>query len=642
MPTLPQPNTQPPQGSALGPTDDEIVQAVNAFYSESENSKHYRLRRNESNRDASLGYQDWRDKIPGQSTEFIPKTGTAVEQFASWFKRATTQIGGDWYEVKVPPFLPGFSGAATKALTDLHLDDLLTNDQRRECFTTVLSDAGRVGALESLIILKVHGNVLPYGNADGGPLWRLRIDLIPFEQYFPDPSGANLYEIHEFELDLWQVQQRAAEGLYDQEAVSKLTESMRLNHQTGDRRAKGKGQSESTPPSIRRKIVVREFWGTMLDKSGSVVAHNCMCATANQRFLIRPIAPNPYLHGSSPFVCSPVIRVPFSVHHKAIFDDAAMLNFAINDLYNLIIDGSISSVWGVRQLRHSYLENPEQVSDGIPQGETLIVSANLPAGEKVLETITAGTVGPDALNVLELLNREFTAAALTSELRLGQQPNQDVKATALVQTDQSITAMLDGIAGDLEKNLIEPTLRKAILLVAQFAHLSNPIAIANTLGPIQAQQYLSLPPEQRVAFTFAAGVKVRGLSAVLERARNFQKLMALLQVVTTNPLFMQAFFMKYSPDALLSYIMKVLQLDPSDFQRAGREGQEQLARDLAGMAMFGGMGGGSAQGPGGPTTPKGEGREGTPNQGGPATGGDSTSGVINQLINPMTGMSPVA
>lgn len=647
---LPQPPQAGPQAPPTaiapampeGPTDDEIVQSVAAFYAQADNSKQYRLRRNALNRDAFLGIQDFSDKISGQSTEFIPKTGSAVEQFGSWFKRSTMQIGGDWYEVKVPPYMPGFSGAATKAITDLFLDDLLTNDQKYSNFSTVLSDAGRVGALESLIIAKLSGNIVPYGNADGGPVWKLRIDLIPFEQYFADPSGANLFEIHEFEADLWAIQQRAKEGLYDQAAVDKLTDSMRLNHQQGDRRASGRAQTESTPPSIRKRVVIREFWGTMLDKNGNVVMHNAVCAVANNQHLIRPLAPNPYMHGQSPFVVCPVMRVPFSEHHKAIFDDASMLNFALNDLYNLIIDGAIGSVWGTRQLRHSYLENPEQVTDGIPQGETLVVSANLPPGQKVLENIAESDIPAEAFTTLELLNREFTAAALTSELRLGQTPQKEVKATEIVQIDQGISQVLDGIAGDIEKNFIEPVLRKAIVLIAQFADKANPIALANVLGPMQAQEYLSLPPQQRVSMTFPAGVKVRGLSAVLERVRNFQKLMALLQVVTTNPLFMQSFFMRYSPDALLRYIMKVLQLDPTDFQRAGREGQEELQRDLAGMAMFGGMGGPQQSGPpqqGGGTSPRGEGREGTPNQGGPGTGGNPNTAVVNQLINPMTGFS---
>lgn len=639
MPPLPQTTAQL-QPTSGGP-NDEIVQAVNAFYSEAERSKAYRLNRNRTNRDAFLGYQDFSDKIPGQSTEFIPKTGTAVEQFSSWFKRSTMQISGDWYEVKVPPFMPGFSGAAVKALTDLFLDDCLTNDQKRSNFSTILADAGRLGALESLIIFKIGGNILPYGNQDGGPVWKLRIDLIPFEQYYADPSGAGLYEIHEFECDLWTVQQRAQEGLYDPAEVAKLTESMRLNHQRGDRRAAGKAQTESTPPSIRKKITIREFWGTMLDKDGNVIMHNAVCAVANGTHLIRPLAPNPYMHGSSPFVCCPIIRVPFSEHHKAIFDDASTLNFAINDLYNLIIDGAIGSVWGTRQLRHSYLEDPDQISDGIPQGETLVVSANLPPGEKVLENIAESAIPPEAFSVLEILNREFTSAALTSELRLGMTPQKDVKATEIVQIDQGISQVLDGIAGDLEKNLIEPTLRKIILLIAQFADKANPIAIANVLGPIQAQQYLSWSPEQRVAMTCADGVKVRGLSAVLERVRNFQKLMALLQVVTTNPLFMQSFFMKYSPDALLRYIMKVLQLDPTDFQRAGKEGMEEMQRDMAGMQMMQQMMAGPPQPQPGGATPRGEDTSGTPNQGGPGTGGNPNTAVINQLINPMTGMSPV-
>ena len=651
-PTLPQPipaSAPTPAAPQAGLPDNVLVSNVAAFYNESRNAKQYRLRRNAVNRDAYLGLQDWSDKIPGQSMEFIPKTASAVEQFAAWFKRALTQVGPDWFEIINPQvFTTSYSGRFVRDLINLHLDDILTNDQRRESFHTILSDAARIGATEALIILKVGGNILPQGNSDGGPLWRLRVDLIPLESYFPDPSGAKLYEIHEFETDLWAVQQRAAEGLYDQAAVSKLTETMRLNHQDGDRRAMGRAHSESTPPSIRKRITIREFWGTMLDDKGSVVSHNSVCAIANGTHVIRPLSPNPYLHGSSPFIVSPIIRVPFSVFHKAIFDDAASLNFAINDLYNLMVDGALASVWGVRQIRTSFLENPDDISDGIPQGETLAVSQNLPPGEKVLETVATGAIPQEALAISEMLAREFTAAALTNELRLHGLPVHSTKATELVQAGHHLTPLLDGFVGRLEKSLIEPFLRMVGILVAQFADKSDAMAIANVVGAQNALEFLSTPAPVRVSLVMPTGVKCRGLSAVLERTRNFQKLMALMQVVTTNPMFMATFFRKYSPDAVLSYILKTLQLDPSDFFRAGREDNEQMMRDLADMQMLAQAGAPPQAAPGGPAPPptgflsaRGEGVSGTPNQGGPAAGGNPTTAGINQLVNPMTGMPGV-
>ena len=626
-------------------TEAALLSAVQGFYAEAENAKHYRLNRNADNRDAFLGYQNWGEKLAGQSTTFVPKVGVALEQFASWFKRALTQAGDDWFEIKVPPLAPGFSGAALKLLLNNAISDILTEDQQHAHIHTLFADAARIGATESLIILKVHGQILPYGNADdGGPVWRPRIDLIPFESYFGDPSGKGLYEIHEYETDLWAVEQRAKEGLYDPAAVAKLRESARLNHQTGDRRARGKAQSETSPPQIRNKVVIREFWGTMLDTDGHVIMHNCTCTIANGRHVIQPLSPNPYLHGRSPFVVAPIIRVPLSTHHKALFDDASQINFAINDLHNLIVDGSLGSVWGVRQLRHSYLEHPEQLADGIPQGETLLVNANLPPGEKVLENVTDTSISPITLSVYEMLMSEFTAAALTNEMRMGSLPDSGTKATAMVAVDQNVSAVLDGIAGDLERTLMSQTLYRVLLLTLQFLDRMSKLEIAAILGVPQTYTLMSIPPEQRVQLATHAGVSVRGLSAVLERVRNFQKLMALLQVVTSNPMFAQAFFMQYSPDAVLAYIMKTLQLDPTDFLRAGLESMEARQRNMMSMMMGGMMPPPMQQGqqPGGPAvTPRGEATPGTPNQKGPATGGNPTTAGINEMINPMTGMPGV-
>lgn len=632
--------------------DSALIATVAEFYSEAQKAKRYRLNRNQDNRDAFLGQQDWSSKIAGQSTTFVPKTGTALEQFTSWFKRAFTQAGDDWFEIQVPPLSAGFSSAALKLTLNLFLSDILTNDQTHAHIHTIFTDAARVGATESLIILKVHGQVLPYGNADdGGPVWRPRIDLIPFESYFADPSGKGLYEIHEYEADLWAVEQRATEGLYDPAVVAKLRGSIAsLEHQDGDRRARGKGQSETSPPKQRHKVTIREFWGTMLDQNGAVIMHNCTCAIANGRFVIQPLTPNPYLHGRSPFVVSPILRVPFSTHHKALFDDAAQINFAMNELHNLIVDGSLGSVWGVRQLRHTFLENPGQLADGIPQGETLLVNANLPPGEKVLENVTDTNLSPITLSVYQMLDQEFVQAALTTETRMGQLPDPNVKASALIAADQNSATVLDGIAGDLEKGLIAQVLYRVMLLTLQFVHLTSKLELAAVLGVPQTFTLMSLPPVQRVQLATHAAVRVRGLSAVLERVRNFQKLMALLQVVTSNPMFAQAFFMQYSPDAVLAYIMKTLQLDPTDFLRAGLESMETRQRNMMSMSMSGqammaamqqGAGGPGGVTAGGPTTPRGEATAGTPNQKGPATGGNPTTAGINEMVNPMTGMPGV-
>lgn len=619
------------QDSPDGEATKLLLRLTEGYYSEAHDAKQWRLSVNQTNREAFLGIQDWGDKFPGQSTEFLPKTGVAVEQFAAFFKRALTQAGDDWYELIVPQGSP-LNGYQCRQLLNIFLDNMLLDDQRIGNFQTLLSDLARLGATESLCIAKVHGNMVPttlwsQGRQKEGQVWRLRMDIIPFESFFQDPTGKNLYVIHEVERDVWEVQARAAEGLYDELEVGKLSETYALR-QTGERDPQGVEQSPATPPNERKKATIRECWGTVLDEDGSALMHNAVWAIANGHFVIRQAKPNPFWHGESPFVCTPILRVPFSTHHRAIFDDAASLNLCMNELFNLLIDGGMASVWGTRQLRPQYLENPDQYADGIPQGETIVVNANCPPGEKALEVVAEGVAPPDAMAMFEALNREFNQAALTNDLRLGQMPSKSVKATEVVAADQATDALLDGIAGDLEKNLIAPLVRKAFLTVLQFLDHVPAEAIAGAIGPQGLDILSSMSPEERFSAFAAVGVRVKGLSAVLERARNFQKLMAILQAVTTNPILLQAFFTTYSPQALLAYMMKCMQIDPSDFERAMREDPIILQQQLAQLPMFQQL-----------ANAKGEGLQGTANMGGQGTGGNQLAAQVNQTINPMTGMT---
>lgn len=617
-------------------SDQEIISFIQQCYDEAADAKRYRLEMNKINTAASLGMQDWSVKQPGQSREFLPKTGVALEQLTSFFKRGMTRSGEDWFEFDTPlgPNTVMTAREMRLMLTGF-LDDCLLEDNVRGNASTAITDGLKLAVLESLAIFKVHGQMRPGMSLDPkqGPKrimeWSLRLDVIPFEAFYEDPSGKRLYRIHETERDLWEVQQAAVEGVYDKGEVELLVESCQLHSQDEKRAEYKKGQSESDPGSHRKKVVVREFWGSILREDGSIGIRNCLAAVANGRFLIRKPEHNPLWHGQDPFVVFPLLRVPLGTHHRAVFDDASRLNMALNELFNLFIDGGLASVWGVRQLRADFLSNPADVQDGIPQGTTLCVNTTLPPGEKVLETVTTGQVPTDAMAVFEALSREFAQAALSNELKMGQLPGRQVKATEIVELQQSQAVVLDSLVADAELGLGE-LLLKAWLTVLQNLSL---VPMQKIVGLVGAQTADALGSVQEADKRYAlvaqsSTLKVKGLSVLLSKVRDFQKLSALMQMVGTNPILLQAFFTRYDPAAVLSYMMKTLQLDPGDFERAKQEEPRPPEADMATLGMFQQMAGpaSSTGAPGGGV-------------GGPGTGGAPMPAEINQMVNPATGMS---
>tara|TARA_Y100000310_G_scaffold344905_1_gene460366 strand:- start:236 stop:2143 length:1908 start_codon:yes stop_codon:yes gene_type:complete len=602
-----------------------VITAVREFKKEANEAKKTRMRRNRVNRGAYLGVQNWEHKQKGQSQEFLPKTAVAVEQFVAFTKRALTQFG-DWFQVELSrdSRSPLSEPQIAKFLT-CFLDNLLTNDNQISSFATVLGDGLKVGALESLVVFKVHGHSVlerSFESAPGalsfdmqsglsqGPAtlqqsenrpWKLRIDLVRLEDYYPDPTGRGLYEIHEIETDLHTLKQRAEDGIYSKEAVAQIESSFEPKEKE-QARAAAINQNTTQSPSFRKKVTLTEFWGTLLDEKGNVVHENVVCTIANDQFLIRSPIANPFWHGESPFVASPLIRVPFSVWHKALMDHAVQINLAQNELFNLILDGGMASVWGIKQLRAEDLEDPSQVQEGIPQGETLLVKSTLPHGQKVLEQVTEGQVPPDAQITFELLNREFTMAALSNELKLGSLPAKQVKATEITELSASQAVTIDAISADIERDVIQKVLRKAWLTILQNVNDVSSDQVVSSLG-LRGTFVLSQMTEEERFTIFAphCSFKVHGLSQVLAKVRDFQKLMALLQSVVQNPIMLQAFFQKYSPGKLLSTMMKTLNVNPVNMERDEQE-MQRIDQDLAGLEQFKELtskrGGGSGTGTG--------------------------------------------
>lgn len=628
-----------------------VIQAINQYREQADMARRDRLDRNRRNRDVFLGRQDFSYKIAGQSREFLPKVPMSVEQMTSFVKRSLVQ-GSDWFSVKVDRDLETYIyGQQIASLMSTFLDNLWAEGGQTTNLSTVISDAVKVGLLESLMILKVHGGIrrkhrfftepgeliteesgrVTRGNPtlkqDETEDWLLRIDVVQPEDYYPDPTGNNLYEIHRVERDLHQVVEMAERGIYDMDVVKLLIDHDHKRPEDEKRTPRDRNQNEDINPSFRKRVLIDEFWGTILNADGTIAHRNCVTTVANNKFLIRPPEPNPFWHQESPFVVRPLIRVPFSVWHKALYDSASELNLALNEMFNLILDGGLAAVWGVRQIRLGDLEDPEQVAGGVPQGATLAVKDTLPHNAKVMDTVTEGQVPNDAMAVFEFLNREFTQAAMTNELKLGALPAKNVKATEVVEASQSQAVTIDGIVSDIENGFMDNLLYKSWLTILQNADDIPENTMKTMLDAKTAMIILRSKAEERFAL-FAGRTKFRvsGLSSTLAKGRDFQKLMAIHQAVQTNPALFQAYMQKYSPDRALRAMFRALDINPDDLQMSADE-LKQLQSRLQQLPAY------AALTNGGPGVMGGEEN---------SSGEPGMQSDISQQANPATGMAPNA
>src|SRR5262245_17496616 len=447
------------------------------------------------------------------------------------------------------------------------------------------------------------------------------LDLIPPENWFPDPTGRGLYKIHgDLECDLEEIQTMADLGAYDPDVVDQIAADFAAQEYESFR-AWSRNQDEASPPSFRKRVVLDEFWGTLLDDSGRAVLRNCVCTIANDRYVIRKPTPNPYWHQQSPFVEAPLIRIPFSTWHKAVQDNAVSLNNAQNELLNLIIDGGYEAVWGVRQLHQDWLEDPTQVQDGIAPGDTLLLRQEVPANAKVLERVTTGGVPQDALAVYNILDREYNAAAMVNDVKMGMLPEKSVKATEIVAAEQHSASTFDGIVKDVEDTLIEPLLWKIWLTVLQFLDDFSASEVIAAIGERWAYVLSSMTPAQRYAqFAGVCQFQASGLSATLARGKDLQKLLAFVDVGMRSPFLAQTFIENYSAKKYLDRILQTMNLDPESLELSPEEKVKQMTQMAQQQAM------GMAGQPGGQQEIAGEGipglGPGTP-QGGRAIQGSA-------------------
>jgi len=547
--------------SAAKTNDDDsiVIRTTKNYLEESKWAKRDRMEKNKVNFDTFHLRQDYSHKIPGQSREFLPKQAMAVEQITSFFQQGLIDLD-EWFKVTPCP------GVVDPLFTENEISLLLQRQLDKTDFYTRVGDAIKLGLLGGVMIAKVHGRWVKYpqyyttekfeGDKFKKQLmradkkqWELRIDLLRQEDYDIDPQagfrGKPLYECQTNYLDMAEVValSEGPNAIYDKKVVELLSMAVTEDAEQNFKKAREVGQNQMAYNNFRQRIKVVECWGDIIDPvTGHLLHENCTWTVANDTFILQEPTPNPFWHGESPFIASPIIRVPFSVWHKALMDAPTRLNIAQNELFNLLLDGGLMATHGIKQVRTDWLEDISEIENGIPPGKTLRVNSMCPAGAKVLERVDTATVGQDSLSVYNLLNSEFMQGALTNDLRMGTMPARAVKATEVVEASQTITSVFNGVAKVVEFDFITKILGKSWMTVLQHMDDLNTAEVQDLISADRANAIAAVSPEDRFAKS-ATGHKfdVFGVSSILGKMQDFRKLTSMLQTVGGNQMMMEEF-----------------------------------------------------------------------------------------------------
>lgn len=588
--------------------NQQIIQTVSAYKREAESARLSRMQQNQQNYDTYHLKQDFSHKNPGQSKEFLAKQAMAVEQLSNFVQQGLADLGDEWFSVERE------DGNEIAKIKPEEVKSILYRQLTKANIYDCVSDMLKSGMLGSLMIVKVHTKEVckPHFvvrkkrvmRKEVPSLYRvdkkvaqLELGIVSPRDYYPDPTGRELYEIEHIEEDLHVIKamvksEKNPNGIYDEEVVAQLTADMAAKAEDEASKSRETGQNVAQS-SYRKRVQLDECWGTILDADGEVLFENVVCTIANDKYLIRAPEENPFWHNQSPYVVAPLVRVPKSVWHKALMDAPTKHNIALNEIYNLALDNGIMAVYGVKQLRQDWLEDPSQVDEGVKPGQTLLVSGNCPPNGKVVERVDTANMAPEAIQMFQLTTGEFQQSALTNDIRLGVLPQRAVKATEIVAAEQSVTGMLNGLAKQIENAAIAKILNKGWMVCAQHLDDFDSDEMKKLLGANRAAIINSLTPQERFAETVnGMTFTVYGLTYTLNKAKDFRKIGTLMQTLASAPILAQAFAKEYDFSKLLRTVMKSLDIDPDQLKLDELEKQENAIAALSGGAQGSAQAGG--------------------------------------------------
>lgn len=568
--------------------DDAKLLSIYATYrQEADQSCFERMQQNKINFDMYNLRQDFSGKNKGQSKEFLPKQAMAVEQTANFMQQGLVDMG-DWFRADSSP---GLNEDRMK-IKPKEVQRLQTRQLEKAQFMMKIGDAAKLGLLGSLMIAKVHGQYKPKYKytvekkmkngswkkrliKQTDKKWELRIDLIRQEDFRLCPNG-RLYFMQDIYMDWYEAVQLSVgdDAIYDRAALDLLKGESANNSVQQMNKARETGQNISSNGN-RRQIKLTEIWGNFVDETGELIWENCVATIGNDRIVVQKPTPNPLWHGEHPFVFCPILTVPNSVWGKALMDAPTMLNQAQNEMFNLILDGGMMAVHGIKQIHEHLLEDPQQVEDGIAAGDTIRVTSACPPGVAALTRVDTATVPQDGIQVYNLLQQEFNTAAVTNDMRMGVQPFRQVKATEIVESSQAITSMFSGLVKHIEQHFISPILHKSWATSAQHLDDFDSDEVISLLGEKRAAELKAMGPEELFAETVqGCKFEVFGISAQLNKQKDFTKLQAMLQTIASAPILMQEFAKKYDFSKLLGEIMKSLDINTGRIEADDAKAQE--------------------------------------------------------------------
>ena len=521
------------------------------------------------------GRMDWTGKAEWQSRIPIAKVRGAVDRAAATFRRALVRMK-NFYAIQSESQLGLQKGLFTKALMDMWLDQANFIEE----FTTALKS----GLITSSLIMKVfwHYKEIPdlsvetteidaptfeygmetetekrsvkkpkIGKKIYGCLGLKAVD--PFKFWIvPGAGGAYIERTETTLADLYDLADR---GIYKKSAIEEIEAAAMGGLNDGDSNPSEsvrKGEQITSGTKHIREVILYHYWGDIFDEDGKVVMRDATFTVAGDHAgkahaVLRDARTNPFFHGRSPYVVGTPYVVPFSTYNRGLVEDVIGIAHMITELSNLISDGAMFDAIKAFEVDVDLLHNPADVANGIYPGLALRKKGlNDPTGQKhVVRAIDVGKIPNEALNALNMFEREFQAGTMITELVSGGPGGGSRRTATEVQskTSQALEG-LDDAARTVEETFLNPMLELTAKTIYQF-HDDYTMERLMEEFPKVSLLMRRLEPAERYVVMFgntgldAFNFRARGISIMMDKQQNLEKVQQLMTLGANIPGFLE-------------------------------------------------------------------------------------------------------
>jgi len=502
--------------------------------------------------------KDFSHKEAWQSKQQMPDVPNYTDRFSATIGRLL-RAAGDWYSVE-----------------DLIDENNTIEDTVKKGLRVQFAQCSRNRTGQPVDFTAVFPQVIKHGcikacavSVTAGEDGNVRIDPVDAYEIFLDPTGRQLYrrrrkqmERHQLD-DLKALKDSNGNPLYDHAAIDSVQTWIDPLIEMEKRIDTGTGQDVQ---QTRKPCVVDEFLCTLVDINGKKLGSNMLVVLANEQTIIRGPEPNPYAHGKDWIVYCPLIEVPFAPYGKSYIETFASLCEMFDEYINLIFDGTFVQLMNVKVILAHLLKDPSVVQNGITPGLTLIAAEETTPDEVkgILQSVPMGEMRPEIFQVLQTLELKKREGASQNELSLGQLPTAaSTTATAVTSAGQEASSFADDIASNVEQNLLDPIVELTWMTFLQHANPADP-KFVRAYG---ADFALMITKQRDDLMKHQLRFKARGISSQILKAKQLRQLLAILQVIASNPVLTQQFMEEYDVGALVDLMLQLGEVDVTRLKR---------------------------------------------------------------------------